>query len=843
MKYLLINDEKYDKVENIKYNSEAYTEVFQYDHKVIMIDHNVCDTSEIYSYEKLTNSQNRYVYNNDSVYRFYFTDDLTDQSIEIYLNSNDEDYDDILKYHLREHILDGSPLESKFEDQYIRLFGYDAIQKLRKEYAINDNKGHTYNFDFYLESPDEKIAIEENGVNYHHPQIVGIDKYKKLLHKQNMCFKNGIKLYRFSTQDLEFEDKFQEDMNRYFYSVVKNGYNFSFQGQRSFELYQHQQDYLDDIDHKRNNGLKACLVVLPTAAGKSLIVEEDLKRLKEKKNKLKVLVLVPSNAIKNDWIGRFHKDIELSQMHYEVMTYNGMGRKYHLYGQDEFDYIVVDEAHHAVAPILKRTIQYFNPQFLIGLTATPKRLDNQKLEEVFGLYETRLTLKEAMERNIISQASVYRIETNINLSKVKFNGKDYINSDLEKNIRVTSRNELIAQVLTDYFSHNEMKEKQGVIFCVNKSHAKEMVKVLKGYQISAEVMISGEKNNDKVMKDFKEHKIRFLCTCNMLSEGWDYPSLEILVMARPTMSKVLYLQQIGRGLRKTKDKDRVYVIDVVDEYGAMLKPWTMHSIFKNTLYVPFGDIIKNYHEGDMITVDGLHETITNIKEIDITTFEDKYGDYINHHQLAIECFVNDKTITNWIKKKEIVPDLVLKLGTKPIYLFSEESKQKIFEIKNISPHNEETIRKDFYDFLEAKDYSCSYKMIFMLSVIKNIDRNGEANIDKVLDDYIRFYEDRIDLGLQVDKKACKYDKEKLHDRKDMKENMLVNPFEKYERKRFMFYSKDLAKIAFSSSLWETFNHQDLIDLQNEYRNHLINYYENMGGLQNIDYLMEEPNEL
>ena len=88
------------------------------------------------------------------------------------------------------------------------------------------------------------------------------------------------------------------------------------------------------------------------------------------------------------------------------------------------------------------------------------------------------------------------------------------------------------------------------------------------------------------MDDFKAGKLRFLCTCNMISEGWDYPSLKIIVMARPTLSKVLYLQQIGRGLRKTSLKENMFVIDVVDEYGAMVQPCSMHSIFKILIMYP-----------------------------------------------------------------------------------------------------------------------------------------------------------------------------------------------------------------------------------------------------------------
>lgn len=115
------------------------------------------------------------------------------------------------------------------------------------------------------------------------------------------------------------------------------------------------------------------------------------------------------------------------------------------------------EAHHAVSPVLKRVIQYFTPDFLIGLTATDQRPDKKKLETIFGNYKTGLSLVDAMKKKIVAEANVYRIETNLDLSHIRFNGKDYINADLEKSIRVKSRNELIAVVLHNYFQ----KEKLG----------------------------------------------------------------------------------------------------------------------------------------------------------------------------------------------------------------------------------------------------------------------------------------------------------------------------------------------------------------------------------------------
>ena len=138
-----------------------------------------------------------------------------------------------------------------------------------------------------------------------------------------------------------------------------------------------------------------------------------------------------------------------------------MARHYAELPSDTYDYMVVDEAHHAVAPVLKRVIQYFNTGFTVGLTATDQRPDKKKLETVFGTYSTSLSLKQAMEKEIVARANVFRIETNIDLSHVRFNGKDYVNADLEKRIRVTSRNELIVDVLNSYCTEGEMGQKIG----------------------------------------------------------------------------------------------------------------------------------------------------------------------------------------------------------------------------------------------------------------------------------------------------------------------------------------------------------------------------------------------
>lgn len=543
------------------------------------------------------------------------------------------------------------------------------------------------------------------------------------------------------------------------------------------------------------------------------------------------MILVPRTTILVDWKERIQESVPELEEKIEIRTYGYMCRHYMEFPADYYNYIVVDEAHHAVAPMLKRVIQYYHADFIVGLTATDQRPDKKKLETVFGSYSTSLSLKEAMEKGIVARANVYRIETNIDLSKVRFNGKDYINADLEKKIRVTSRNDLIVDVLQEYFGEGEAAWRQGIIFCVNVAHANEMAKLLNKANITAVSYTGKTKNQAAVMAAFKQKKIRFLCTCDMISEGWDYPELGILVMARPTLSKILYLQQIGRGLRKTNTKKNVIVIDVVDEYGAMIKACNMHTIFANPYYVPFGDIIKtDYTPGDMVVIDGMEERIERIMEVDINSFEEKYGDYLSQEQVAREYFVSTGTVTSWVKKKKIVPSVEYRFGNKSIYLFSPDDVEKYRKELNIKEHNDSTIKEDFFEFLGERDYSLSYKMPFLLAIVKHIDSIGDAKIEDVLDDYIAFYQDRLARGLQVDRSTCPYDEKMLKDRKAVQRNMLTNPFEKFERKRFLYYSKDLSVISMNHALFGQMKAEDWERVRKQMREDLRKYYDGMGGV-------------
>ena len=726
---------------------------------------------------------------------------------------------------------DVSPLEFRFEQNFSNVYGMNALKYLSREYGICDEAGKNYFLDYLIRTKNGQYAIEENGVTYHHPQIIGEEKYRNQLHKQNTCMLWGIKLFRFSSEDCAFENRIEDDIKQFLGKDASNFVDDGLKIDRTVELYEHQTINLQEIQKRRSAGVKAFLIVLPTASGKSKIVEEDLRIFSNDKPDFHALILVPGINILLDWRERVKMSLPELVNHIEIRTYAYMARHYTEIPSDYYNYLVVDEAHHAVAPILKRVIQYYDTDFTVGLTATDQRPDKKKLETVFGTYSTSLSLKEAMEKEIVAKANVYRIETNIDLSKVRFNGKDYVNADLEKRIRVTSRNELIVNVLKEYFLEGEAGKRQGVIFCVNVAHANEMARLLNQAGILASSYTRQAKNPDAIMNAFKQKKIRFLCACNMISEGWDYPELGILVMARPTLSKVLYLQQIGRGLRKTDTKKNVIVIDVVDEYGSMVKACNMHSIFANPYYVPFGDITKmDYKQGDMVIIDGMEERIERISEVDIDSFEDKYGSYLSQEQIAREYFVSTGTVTSWIKKRKIIPSVEYKFGSRSIYLFSPDDVEKYRKELNIKEHNDSTIKQDFFDFLEERDYSLSYKMPFMLSFIKAVNAIGDADIEKVLDGYIEFYQHRIDRGLPVDRSTCPYNAKTLKDRKAISRNMLTNPFKKFERKRFLYYSKDLSVIYMNHALYSQMTEEDWTRVKEQLTEDLKNYYVELGGI-------------
>ena len=620
-------------------------------------------------------------------------------------------------------------------------------------------------------------------------------------------------------------------------------------------LFDHQVEALNEINEQREKGDRNFLVVLPTGTGKTEIMISDMLNVYRKTPDCKALIMVPSRQLREDTIKNITQRFSdekldrnnsigsLIDSQILIQTYSWLSRNYQKFQSDYFQYIAVDEAHHAVAPTLQKVIQHFNPDSLLGLTATDKRLDEKKLEDIFGKYQTDLSLVDAIRKKLLTPIKAFRLKSNIDLSEIRFNGKDYVGTDLQKSVVVPSRDQLIIDTLKKYFIGSDIGFKSGLIFCVSVKHAQSIAKRMRDHGISCKAVSGNDGKSSEYIRQYQNGDVQFLTTCSLLNEGWDSPRTSIIVMARPTMSKVLYTQQLGRGTRKYEGKEALYVIDVVDNYGGMgsfkNSPWSIHALLGIDNYMPWSNVLdpndkKNVKEEILLA--GLYEEERNLEKINIFTFEQVYADHLSDEQLARELFVSTGTIRGWVQKKKIVPSITIPVGRQKLNYYAPNQIEKIRMKMNLKIHNELTQYDDFYEFIEEGNYSMSYKIIMMLSILKIVDHNGECNLDNLVKEYRVFYKSRLNDGLSVDRENCPYSElEFLENDSLLKRSILQNPFEKFERKRFMYHSKDLNHISFASNLWQKISKSEEISkIRSLFFEDLIEYYDQLGGIDNIE---------
>jgi superfamily II DNA or RNA helicase len=816
----------------------------------LIIDQNICSLKN-YLYVEYTQTQNRLMQLYDRVFRFLHEDgnsvDSLNTEIACFINE-ESDPERIRSTGRNRHEQDIDPTmpEAQFEDCFLEAFGEAAGNYLHREFPYSDFEGKTRFLDYALFTEKQKFVIELNGESFHHPYVIGPNKYRSQLFKQNSLSADGYKVFRWSLRGMQDREKFireiQSLLGGYGPFLPKAAFKLSRQ-LTTIDLYEHQADTLEYLSGERINGRRAFLIFLPTGTGKTEIFIADICRIQEKNEELRVLVMVPTRKLRDQTLERFKErapdlgcsqDLfgSVNQTRVWIQTAAFLQRHYYKIPPGQFDYIVVDEAHHAVAPGIRKVLEHFNPEHLLGLTATPDRLDRKKLEEIFGDYEAMLTLEEAVQQGLIPPIRCYRIQSNIDLSEVRFNGRDYVKGDLQRTVIVPSRDQLIADVLRKYFS-GPFAAKQGVVFCVDIRHAQRMAKLLRQNNIDA-AAVSGQDRagSDKSIDAYNKGDIRFLCACDILTEGWDSPRTSILVMARPTFSRALYTQQLGRGTRHFLGKEALYVLDVVDNYGASrIQPLSLNALFGIAKYRPFDNVIQPATaaiEDELIMLDGLFEQGRRIQPVDIFNFEKIYGDYINEEQLARELFVSTGTVKSWLKKGTVKSDVQYPFGRSILHFFNPDQIGQIRATQGLKEHTEGTLKIDFKEFLEARDYTFSYKIIFLLSLLKVMNKRGEAALPDLVECYQRFYQLLYRKHSRNEKEGNPYNNpEFLADKTQLQRNILQNPFEKFERKRFIYHCKDLNYIAFDPSLWETLEKHDFSGYSDQMNEDLKAYYQKL----------------
>lgn len=292
--------------ERVKYPNGGMSSFYDNGTDMVIIDEDICahnPEEPVFSYMLITDKQNNYMHQFKRVFRFL---GYAQAEVEQYLSKNEltlpADY--IITVGDRGEQSDISPLEFHFEQSFSNAYGINALKYLSREYGICDESGKNYFLDYLVRTRNGKYAVEENGVTYHHPQIIGEEKYRIQLKKQNTCALWGIKLFRFSTEDCIFENRIEDDIKQYFGKDTSEFVDDGLKIDRKVELYEHQTVSLQEIRKRREAGIRAFLIVLPTAAGKSKIVEEDLREFAKNKQNFKGLILVPGINVLLDWEDR-----------------------------------------------------------------------------------------------------------------------------------------------------------------------------------------------------------------------------------------------------------------------------------------------------------------------------------------------------------------------------------------------------------------------------------------------------------------------------------------------------------------------------------------------------------
>ena len=348
-----------------------------------------------------------------------------------------------------------------------------------------------------------------------------------------------------------------------------------------FSLRDYQRECLESILERYRAGVRRQLASLPTGSGKTVIFAEFPRYFSMKKQ---MLVLAHRRELLDqacDKIRRANPDLSVAveqagqsadpDCDVVVASVPTLGRKgskrLQRLDPDRFFLIVVDEAHHATAATYIRVLEYFGVfspdtrKLLVGFTATPKRGDGKGLDAVFQEIVFSKGLPEMIKAGYLAPMAGYRIETDIDLSRVKTRMGDFVVSHLSRAVNVEARNDLVVKV---FRSH--LKSRQTLCFCVDVAHARSVAAAFNATGIEA-AAVSGDmerRERKKALDDFRKGRIQILANCMVLTEGYDEPSIAGIILARPTKSTLLYTQMIGRGTRLYPGKENVTIVDIVD---------------------------------------------------------------------------------------------------------------------------------------------------------------------------------------------------------------------------------------------------------------------------------------
>lgn len=316
-----------------------------------------------------------------------------------------------------------------------------------------------------------------------------------------------------------------------------------------------------------DKGNEKTLLVLPTGCGKTIVFTDLLQTVL--KAGQRALVLAHTGELLDQAIDKIEKFSDLgtslekasstavgSDKPIVVGSIQTMCRDNRLeqYPENYFQYIIVDEAHHSLSPSCQKILGHFKEAKVLGVTATPNRGDQKKLEDYYESKAYEYEFKQAIKDKFLCPIRVETVSAEIDISNVKMQNGDFAAKD-------------IGETLDDYLSNianvikNKCVDRKTVVFLPLVSTSQKFCEILNKIGVPATEINGKSTNREEILKDFRDGKYKVICNAMLLTEGWDCPEVDCIVVLRPTRSDSLYRQMCGRGCRLAPDKKDLLLLD------------------------------------------------------------------------------------------------------------------------------------------------------------------------------------------------------------------------------------------------------------------------------------------
>ncbi|ACQ51711.1 DEAD/DEAH box helicase [Clostridium botulinum] len=339
-----------------------------------------------------------------------------------------------------------------------------------------------------------------------------------------------------------------------------------------------QVEAIQGLERLRENGQDRGLLISATGTGKTYLSAFELRNY----NPEKALFIVHREQIAKQALNSFRnvfgdtrsmgilsgtsKDVDKDFIFCTIQTLS-KDEVLQSFGKNKFDYIIIDEVHKAGANSYQKIVNYFNPKFLLGMTATPERSDDFDIFKMFNYniaYEIRL--QQALEEDLLCPFHYFGV------SDVTIDG---IELDDKTDFKYLVAEERVKHIIDKINFYGYCGDRvKGLMFCSNKKEAKELSDIFntKGYKTVALTGESSQEEREKAIERLEQdetlNSLDYIFTVDIFNEGVDIPFVNQVVMLRPTKSSIIFVQQLGRGLRKNKFKEYVVIIDFVGNYNS-----------------------------------------------------------------------------------------------------------------------------------------------------------------------------------------------------------------------------------------------------------------------------------